>query len=149
MSQSFHTWLKFDIYIYIYILKGSISFSVKMDRKSVAISSFNVLLFPERKKTVNIVKKVPFMEIVPWLRVLFVSGSLGSEVVILIWKTCSRWWWPNWNADKNNPNHMYEVSQKYSSYFMLCRVLENTWIRESLRCLGASRNSFHGPHFHL
>lgn len=52
------------------------------------ISPFAALLFPERRENcTNNKKYVPFIEIVSYLTVLFISSSLGLEIEILFWKT--------------------------------------------------------------
>lgn len=50
------------------------------------------------------------MEMVPWMRALFVSGSLGSEEGILsgrpkTYRMACIQLWTNWSADKNDPGY--------------------------------------------
>lgn len=53
-----------------------------------AFSSADVLLSKQIKKRCRISKRyVSFIDMVPYLRVLFESGSLGSEVEIFIGQT--------------------------------------------------------------
>lgn len=47
---------------------------------------------------------------------------------------------------KNDTEH--RTSQRYFTYLIIV-VFENTWVRELLRYLGASRKEINGPHFHL
>lgn len=95
--------------------------------------NFHYLYSVSKDKKIMLYRHQKIMEMVPYLRVFFITGLLGSKAKFL-WKT------ENVNDGqldmliKNNPDPTtWDIAE---ALHISVVSVENTWVHESLRCLG-------------